>query len=176
MVITPENFMMIRWQEHSGIGVTDRRTDGRTDLITPEDLMMIRWQEHSGIGVTDRRTDGRTDWTIHRTAWSQLKIFMLMSTQLFRHWYLSHGHTLGMKVQISYWNGSHRQHFLRISNHFLGMRASYAIGTTVRDNYHASVSIRKDIIKVSLWCAIGIGRRTCIHLRQTGYELMRLFH
>ena len=47
LVITPENFMMIRWWEHSQKGVTDRQTDGRTD--------------------------GRTDWTIHRAAWSQLK-------------------------------------------------------------------------------------------------------
>ena len=35
LVITPENFMMIRWWEHSQKGVTDRRTDrqrdGRTD-------------------------------------------------------------------------------------------------------------------------------------------------
>ena len=29
MVITPENFMMIRWQEHCGNGVTDGGTDGR---------------------------------------------------------------------------------------------------------------------------------------------------
>ena len=47
LVITPENFLMIRWWEHSQKGVTDRQTDGRTD--------------------------GRTDWTIHRAAWSQLK-------------------------------------------------------------------------------------------------------
>ena len=40
LVITPENFMMIRWWEHSQKGVTDRRTDRRTD------------------GQTDRRTDG----------------------------------------------------------------------------------------------------------------------
>ena len=46
-VITPENFMMIRWWEHSQKGVTD--------------------------GQTDRRTDRRMDWTIHRAAWSQLK-------------------------------------------------------------------------------------------------------
>ena len=51
LVITPENFMMIGWWEHSQKGVTDRRTDRRTD----------------------GRTDGRTDWTIHRAAWSQLK-------------------------------------------------------------------------------------------------------
>ena len=51
LVITPENFMMILWWEHSQKGVTDRQTDRRTD----------------------RQTDGRTDWTIHRAAWSQLK-------------------------------------------------------------------------------------------------------
>ena len=47
MVITPENFMMIRWWEHGEKGVTDRQTDGRTD--------------------------GRTDWTSHIAAWSQLE-------------------------------------------------------------------------------------------------------
>ena len=31
LVITPENFMMIRWWEHGEKGVTDRRTDRRTD-------------------------------------------------------------------------------------------------------------------------------------------------
>ena len=49
LIITPENFMMIRWWEHSQKGVTDRRTD--------------------------RRTDGQTENTICRAAWSQLKIF-----------------------------------------------------------------------------------------------------
>ena len=47
-------------------------------IMTPENFMMIRWWEHSQKGVrdrqTDRQTDGRTDWTIHRAAWSQLKI------------------------------------------------------------------------------------------------------
>ena len=55
LVITPENFMMIRWWEHSQKGVTDRRTDGQTD------------------GQTDRRIDGKTENTICRAAWSQLK-------------------------------------------------------------------------------------------------------
>ena len=55
-VITPENFMMIWWWEHSQKGVTDGQTDRRTD------------------GQTDRRTDRRTENTIHRAAWSQLKI------------------------------------------------------------------------------------------------------
>ena len=31
MVITSENFMMTRWQEHGQKGVTDRQTDRRTD-------------------------------------------------------------------------------------------------------------------------------------------------
>ena len=51
LVITPENFMMIGWWEHSQKGVTDRRTDRRTD----------------------GRTDGQTENTICRAAWSQLK-------------------------------------------------------------------------------------------------------
>ena len=46
-------------------------------VITPENFMMIRWWEHSQKGVTDRQTDRRTDRqtenTIHRAAWSQLK-------------------------------------------------------------------------------------------------------
>ena len=51
MVITPENFMMIRWWEHGEKGVTDGQTDGQTD----------------------RQTDRQTENTICRTAWSQLK-------------------------------------------------------------------------------------------------------
>ena len=50
-------------------------------VITPENSMMIRWWEHSQKGVTDGRADGQTDrqtdWTIHRAAWSQLKISIL---------------------------------------------------------------------------------------------------
>ena len=61
LVITPENFMMIGWWEHSQKGVTDRRTD--------------------------RQTDGRTDWTIHRAAWSQLKtiVHLFYTTSSFVH-------------------------------------------------------------------------------------------
>ena len=52
LVITPENFMMIRWWEHSQkVWQTDGQTDKRTD------------------GQTDRRTEN----TICRAAWSQLK-------------------------------------------------------------------------------------------------------
>ena len=76
LVITPENFMMIGWWEHSQKGVTDRRTDGQTD----------------------GQTDGRTDWTIHRAAWSQLKmyefrltfhwsLFLGVQLTIFQHWF-----------------------------------------------------------------------------------------
>ena len=39
-------------------------------VIAPENFMMIWWWEHSQKGVTDRLTEN----TIHRAAWSQLKI------------------------------------------------------------------------------------------------------
>ena len=42
-------------------------------VITPENFMMIRWWEQSQKGVTDGWTDRRTENTIHRAAWSQLK-------------------------------------------------------------------------------------------------------
>ena len=42
-------------------------------VITPENFMMIWWWEHSEKGVTDRQTVGWTDWAINRAAWSQLK-------------------------------------------------------------------------------------------------------
>ena len=35
MVITPENFMMIQWWEHSEKGVTDRQTDGHLSMNKP---------------------------------------------------------------------------------------------------------------------------------------------
>ena len=44
-----------------------------SNVITPENFMMIRWWEHSQKGVTDGQTDRRTENTIHRAAWSQLK-------------------------------------------------------------------------------------------------------
>ena len=71
MVITPENFMMIRWWEHGEKGVTDRRTDGQTD----------------------GRTDRRTDWTSHIAAWSQLKTIghLFNTTSSFVHHFIAIG-------------------------------------------------------------------------------------
>ena len=80
LVITPENFMMIRWWEHNQKGVTDRQTDRRTD----------------------GRTDGRTDWTIHRAAWSQLKTVLdhllqsVSKLHIWKHCYIS-------KKLMSFW-------------------------------------------------------------------------
>ena len=81
LVITPENFMMIGWWEHSQKGVTDRRTDGRTDR------------------QTDGQTDRRTDWTIHRAAWSQLKTIghLFYATSSFVHHFVAIG---GFKFEI----------------------------------------------------------------------------
>ena len=43
-------------------------------VITPKNFMMIRWWEHSQKGVTDGQTDRQTENTICRAAWSQLKL------------------------------------------------------------------------------------------------------
>ena len=42
-------------------------------VITPENFMMIRWWEHSEKGVTDGRMDRRTERSVLRAAWSQVK-------------------------------------------------------------------------------------------------------
>ena len=72
LVITPENFMMIRWWEHSQKGVTDRRTDGQTD----------------------RRTDRQTENTICRAAWSQLKTRCMQTRQIWGIWKLRPAYSL----------------------------------------------------------------------------------
>ena len=38
-------------------------------VITPENFMMIQWWEHSEKGVTDGQTDGQTDRSVLRAAW-----------------------------------------------------------------------------------------------------------
>ena len=42
-------------------------------VITPENFVMIRWWEHSQKGVIDRQTDRRTENTIHRAAFVAAK-------------------------------------------------------------------------------------------------------
>ena len=47
-------------------------------VFTPENFVMLRWEEPSKKGVADRQTDRRTDWRTGRNilwaAWSQLKL------------------------------------------------------------------------------------------------------
>ena len=50
LVITPENFMKIRWWEHSQKGVTDRQTDGRTDRQTENTIPRAAWSQRKTIG------------------------------------------------------------------------------------------------------------------------------
>ena len=51
LVITPDNFMMIRWWEHSQKGVTDRRTDGQTDGQTENTICRAAWSQLQTIGL-----------------------------------------------------------------------------------------------------------------------------
>ena len=62
LVITPENFMMIRWWEHSQKGVTDGRTDRRTDGQT--DRRKIPFVEVLGCSLkyTKAISISQTDW------------------------------------------------------------------------------------------------------------------
>ena len=44
IIITPEIFMIIRWEEHSQKGVMDGRTDGRTDRQTETLSYKCHWR------------------------------------------------------------------------------------------------------------------------------------
>ena len=63
-----------------------------TMVITPENFMMIRWWEHGEKGVTDRRTDRQTENTICRAAWSQLKKNTHPYFTMVRLWGVSYGY------------------------------------------------------------------------------------
>ena len=89
-------------------------------VITPENFMMIRWWEHSQKGVTDRRADGRTDRqtenTICRAAWSQLKIIghLFYATSSFVHHFVAIG-KFKLKLQSgNAQSGSNRMIFLAV--------------------------------------------------------------
>ena len=65
-------------------------------VITPENFVAIRWQEHSEKGVTDRQTDGQTDRqkeVFLRAAWSQLKTIghLFYATSSFVHHLVTYG-------------------------------------------------------------------------------------
>ena len=61
------------WPLTSDLDLLHGPYPGHWLVITPENFMMIRWWEHSQEGVTDRQTERQTNLTIHRAAWSQLK-------------------------------------------------------------------------------------------------------
>ena len=67
VVITPENFVMIRWWEQSQKGVTDRQTDGQTDRQVWWWLIesILRFCESSV--QTDRQTYKQTNMTNQHT-------------------------------------------------------------------------------------------------------------
>ena len=103
MVITPENFMMIRWWEHGEKGVTDRRTDGRTDrrtdglnqsyscLVAAKNIptcitdsnMVISAQLCDRVFKVERWTDRRRQW---QKAWG---VKMKSDTANEQRWMLS---------------------------------------------------------------------------------------
>ena len=59
LVITPENFVMIRGWKHSEKGVREGQTDRGTDGQTENTICRAAWSQLKS--VTDRRTDGRTE-------------------------------------------------------------------------------------------------------------------
>ena len=76
-------------------------------VITPDNFMMIRWWEHSKKRCdrrTDRRTDGRTENTICRAAWSQLKTIghLFNATSSFVHHFVAIG---VFKLELESGNG-----------------------------------------------------------------------
>ena len=75
LVITPENFMMIRWWEHSQKGVTDRWSDGQTDglnhsyscLVAAEKCYL--WYHYSKVLIACMITGECVIYTKAKTKW-----------------------------------------------------------------------------------------------------------
>ena len=59
---------------------SEGRTDGQTDRHCHSIIRPFFKRAYKKVWQTDRRTDGQTDWTIHRAAWSQLKILLKKKT------------------------------------------------------------------------------------------------
>ena len=87
MVITPENFMMIRWWEHGEKGVTDgrtdRRTDGRTDGLNQSYSCLVAAKNKALIICQDRFTLG-IPISGYRSIKSQLRMWCLRYSGLYR--------------------------------------------------------------------------------------------
>ena len=70
LVITPENFMMIRWWEHGEKGVTDGQTDRRTDGLNQSYSCLVAAKNHIykatrgwDNGFTMQPLIGKMDWS-----------------------------------------------------------------------------------------------------------------
>ena len=74
-------------------------------VITPENFMEIQWQEHCQKGVTngqrDRRTDRQTEIAVLRAAWSQLKINSEYSDSLEKQQFPCFQSACHMKAKVS---------------------------------------------------------------------------
>ena len=68
LVITPENFKMIRWWEHSQKGVTDRRTDGQMDRQTENTICRAAWSQLKKH-ETPRKHQLNMFWGFSRISW-----------------------------------------------------------------------------------------------------------
>ena len=86
-------------------------------VITPENFVMIRWWEHSQKGVTDRQTDGQTENTILRAAWSQLKTIKIINEKSEGPIYLKNHWRKRLWISLHHWGEphdgcscNHRQH------------------------------------------------------------------
>ena len=127
LVITPENFMMIRWWEHSQKDVTDRRTDGNTicraawPQLKMVDLSRVqviygRTQGHNcdtenkpliGSMQALSSTDSNIFW-LHKTClsfWLWLEKYLVTMDPYFEQWshptlYLAYWHILHVTILI----------------------------------------------------------------------------
>ena len=94
-------------------------------VITPENFMMIRWWEHSQKGVTDRQTDGQTDRqtenTIHRAAWSQLKKITTSESRNLAKWHFNKYYTckwFHIYCTFENYNWSYRSQWINVEESF----------------------------------------------------------
>ena len=97
-----------------------------TRVITPEIFMMIRWWEHGEKGVTERRTDGRTENTICRAAWSQLKKnkanlrdLIAVTGLVISNWFQIANFSASVTLKFDGWSQKSKGHFFYTTSSFV---------------------------------------------------------
>ena len=129
LVITPENFMMIRWWEHSQKGVTDGRTDGQTDgkYHLYSCLVAAKNNRAPLVCYSKLCASFRSDWWIQtgvtvrkRPIWVKIDIFFNRVTLQFNVWPWK---TIGL---LFYATSSFVHHFIAISDFKLEIRSGNA--------------------------------------------------